>query len=177
MTLLSARCRELFLDSRPISATINEIYFLFDLEAGIRAAWRADRVAGPARKQLLTVCCGLHPVLQNQKSFVSLLEELPDFAIDFLKALLGCAGVQAGSSEFHGHVCYHCKSSVLGPEQGDGKQFHKDAFLWTPFSVSIYSGNRIFYCSKECYNKGRIAWKYPDKPKEAQKKDASSGVI
>lgn len=73
----------------------------------------------------------------------------------------------AASTVFQQLLCCQCRSSVLDPEQGDGKKFHKDAFIWTPFSVSIYSGNRFFYCSRECYNKTRDSgWKYPDKTKD-----------
>ncbi|KAG6360898.1 hypothetical protein INS49_011966 [Diaporthe citri] len=178
LNLLTARCKKLYIESRSISVTINKISFLPDIEAGIRAAWRADRVAGPARKQLLTVCCGLHPVLGDQESFISLLEEVPEFATEFLKALLGYPGMQAGSSALLKPVCHQCKSPVLDPKQGDGKKFLQGTFISTPFSVSIYSGGCAFYCSKKCYNKGRLSsWKYPDKPEEVQAEDTSGGVL
>lgn len=163
---LSDRCKTLFVESRSIEATINEISFLPDLEAGIRAAWRPDRVAGPVREQLMSVCSGLHPVLRNQTSFMRLLEEIPEFATDFLKALLGCAGLQRDLDGPPRLKCRQCKSAVLETTQGEDKKFIKGALIWTPLSLHIYSEPRSLYCSRECYNKSpAVTMKYPEQPK------------
>lgn len=154
LSLLSARCRKLFADSRSIRATINEISFLPDIEAGIRAAWKGDRVAGPVRRPLMTVCSGLHPVLRDQKSFINLIGEIPEFATDFLKALLGCDGMQMSHAEDTRLVCCRCDSTILVPDHGEGKRFVKGALIWTPISLNIHTKSRRLFCSKKCYNSG-----------------------
>lgn len=156
LSKLTYRCKKLFDESRSVQATINEISFLPDLEAGIRAAWRTDRAAGPVRRLLMTVCSGLHPVIRDQKSFMDLLEEIPGFSFDFLKALLGCDGVQMGHRDEKRPVCSKCGWTVLNPEQGEGKKFVDGAFIWTPISLNIHSEPRRFYCSKTCYKKDQF---------------------
>lgn len=148
---LYKRCKSQFDESRSVNATINEISFLPDLEAGIRAAWSTDRISGVVRRPLMTVCTGLAPVIRDKKSFMNLLREIPKFSGDFLDAILGCDGLQIGHQDATQTVCSKCGLAVLTSEQGEGKKFIDGAFVWTPRSVHIHSGHRRFYCSETCY--------------------------
>ncbi|KAL1855272.1 hypothetical protein Daus18300_011178 [Diaporthe australafricana] len=162
---LSTECKKYYIETRCISSMLHEISFLPDLEAGIRAAWRKDRVAGPARQHLLTVCSGLQPYLQNQHSFLTLLDELPEFTGQLLKALLGCSELTV-NSRLRIAVCNNCKSNVFDSDRGEGKQFSEGAFMTTPPSLEIRGGSRMFFCSKDCYNSlcQKDDLKYPEKP-------------
>lgn len=153
LSLLVDRCRKLFIESRSVCNTFSEISFLPDLEAGVRAAWNDDRAPGPVRLPLMFVCRGLHPVLRNQNSFINLLEEIPKFSIDFLKALLGCDGLQLRNPGKTKAMCFHCG---FRPPAGskEEEEFFKNAFLWTPIALDLYSEHRRLYCSKECLEKG-----------------------
>lgn len=115
----------------------------------------------------MTVCSGLHPVLRNQQSFIRLLEEIPEFATDFLKALLGCSGLQRTWNDPVQPKCRQCESTVLDTTNGEeDKKFVKGALVCTPISLDIYTEPRRIFCSKECYNKGRgIPLKYSEQPK------------
>lgn len=149
-SLLWNRCGKLFFESRFISAIINEIRFLPDLEAGIRAAWRADRGMGPVRTTIMAVCRSLHPVLGKQRSFMNLLRELPEFAIEFLEALLVWDELQSGKILWR--RCCRCQNIVQIRTRGDDPGFAKGAFIVTPVSLGIHCAGKRFYCSQNCYN-------------------------
>lgn len=139
------------------------------LEAGIRAAWRPDRVAGPARQQLMTVCGGLYPYLRDQPSFIRLLDELPEFTAHFAKGLLGCPGTQQSLEQLSKARCRKCSSVVFDVNREEGKKFVEEAFVLTPNMLNAHGGTRVFFCSKVCYNDGRDElFKYTEKlPMEA----------
>ncbi|KAJ4391664.1 hypothetical protein N0V93_005283 [Gnomoniopsis smithogilvyi] len=67
-----------------------DIQFLPDLVTGIRAAWSLDRNTGPIRRELIRLCWDLSQCLGAEPSLVKLLDDIPSFAQDLVKALLGC---------------------------------------------------------------------------------------
>ncbi|KAJ0117326.1 hypothetical protein J7T55_003739 [Diaporthe amygdali] len=153
---LTRQCKTLYVESRSISAMLDNISFLPDLEAGIRAAWRPDRFTQPVRGPLMTVCSGLQPFLRDHKSFMSLPGELPEFATDFVQALMGCGGMQMDVGKTERFYCSTCNSTVFDATREKGKEFVDGAFIWTPISLELHSGScQAFFCSKECYNSGR----------------------
>lgn len=104
----------------------------------------------------MTVCSGLQPFLRNHKSFMNLLEELPEFATDFVQALLGYGGLQMDVGKTKRFLCSACNSTVFDATREKGKEFVDGAFIWTPISLELHSGScQAFFCSKECYNSGR----------------------
>lgn len=129
---------------------LKNIDFLPDLEAGVRAAWRHDRVASPGRKDLISLCVGIHPFVKDHKSFISLLDEVPEFTAQYLKALLGCPGVQSIESHVpFGTKCDTCHKFVFNTK---GALVSNEAFVWTPTSMSFWDRCPYWCCSKKCYN-------------------------
>lgn len=152
MRRLNERCKKLYIASRCVSVVSGGISFITDLETGIRAAWRPDRVAGRPRKTLMTLATGLHAYLRNQPSFISLLDELPEFTADFVKALLGCPGLQVEDFAHMRSSCTDCGSVVFDATRGEGQEFVEGAFAMIPNSLNIRGSQRVFFCSQNCYN-------------------------
>lgn len=164
MNSLFDQCKKYYIESRCISSVLHEISFLPDLEAGIRAAWRKDRVAGPSREHLLFMCSDLQPYLRDQQSFLILLDEIPEFSGQFLKALLGCPGLKM-RVPLQTAPCQKCNSIVFDKKRVEGKDVFEGAFFTVPGSVDIFAGFRKFFCSKDCYNRCAVGdYKYPEEP-------------
>lgn len=134
------------------SAMLKEIPFLPDLEAGIRAAWRHDRVASPLRGRLMTACVFIHPFVGDHASFISLLDEIPEFTAQYVKALLGCRDEQRPVPPvFHGQIqCYVCGKTIFDDR---GLQAIDVFFLRPPYSARF--GHRFPgpLCSSTCVRK------------------------
>lgn len=147
------RLGQYLVQSRSISSMYSEISFLYDLEAGIRTAWRADRITGPTRVELMTMATVLHPYLRYQPSFISLLDELPEFATDFVKALLGCPGVQHPTGREPRLRCRVCSKIIFDQEWGEDKEVAEGACAIITRSLDIYAERRSIFCSDDCYLK------------------------
>lgn len=131
---------------------LRKIYFLPDLVAGIRAAWRQDRAASPVRLDLISLCVGIHPFVKNHSSFIRLLEEVPEFTVSYVKALLGCPGMQKIESHSPRETnCSVCGKLVFNDR---GAPMRRDAFVRTPTSLYFWDNCPSWYCSRVCYNKG-----------------------
>ncbi|KAG8162480.1 hypothetical protein KVR01_008245 [Diaporthe batatas] len=150
LTQLRHRCRVFLLRSRSLTIMLKSIDFLADLEAGVRAAWRNDRAASPGRKDLISLCVSIHPFVKDHESFITLLDEIPEFTAQYLKALLGCPGLQSVESFVPLKTnCESCHEPVFDTE---GRQVSSQAFVWTPTSVSLWDGCPYWCCSRDCYN-------------------------
>jgi hypothetical protein len=126
------------------------IDFLPDLQASIHAAWRHDRIPGPVRKNLIGLCVGIHPFVKDHVSFISLLDEIPVFTAHYVKALLGCPGLQAIESHIPLETpCAMCSKDIFDSK---GVMVSAQAFVWTPTSVSFWNHCTYWCCSKACYN-------------------------
>lgn len=129
---------------------LKKIDFLPDLEAGIRAAWRHDRAASPVRLDLISLCVGIHPFAKDHGSFIRLLEEVPEFTVCYVKALLGCPGMQTIESHIQlGTGCRHCRKPIF---DSDGAPVSRNAFVWTPTSLGFWDNCPQWFCSSACYN-------------------------
>ncbi|KUI72166.1 hypothetical protein VM1G_07493 [Cytospora mali] len=149
---LGIYCKELFIRTRKLTSVIRGISFLPDLEAGIRAAWRDGRTAAAPflRTHLVQLCLGLSPFLREAESFLTLLDEFPQFAVKFSKALLGCPEenhlvvVPAGRI-----VCPACDNVMYDILS---REVPANAF-YTPRTSMAFTGvGGTLYCSRECYN-------------------------
>lgn len=150
LTKLYLRCRTLLLQTRYLSTMLKKIEFLPDLEAGIRAAWRNDRVASPVRLDILSLCVGIHPFVKGHESFIGLLDEIPHFTAQYLKALLGCPGMQRVESRVaRGIACCSCRQPILDK---NGKRINGETFIWTPTSLYFRDSASYWFCSRACYN-------------------------
>lgn len=129
---------------------LKRIDFLPDLEAGIRAAWRHDRAVSPVRLDLISLGVGISPFAKDHGSFISLLDEVPGFAVQYVKALLGCPEMQRVES--HGTLatnCQRCQNQIF---DYDGSNIGGDAFVWTPTSLNFWDNYPGWFCSRVCYN-------------------------
>lgn len=148
---LQERCRTLLLETRCVSKMLKKIHFLPDLEAGIRAAWRHDRAASPVRLDLISLCVGIYPFAKDHASFIRLLEEVPEFTVCYVKALLGCPGMQRIESHAPwGTICSVCHKTIFNDR---GAPVRSNAFVWTPTSLCFWDNCPAWYCSRVCYNK------------------------
>ncbi|KAH8773600.1 hypothetical protein F5883DRAFT_641586 [Diaporthe sp. PMI_573] len=159
LTQLQNRCRVLFIRSRYVSIMLKEIDFLPDLEAGIRGAWRHDRVASPMRQDLIGLCVAIHPFVKDHESFISLLDEIPAFTAQYVKALLGCPGMQ----RFECHLgIYGAKCTLSDCQQrlfdSKGVQVSDEVLVWAPTSLNFWDNYPFWFCSKACYNNAVDRW-------------------
>lgn len=130
---------------------LKKIHFLPDLEAGIRAAWRHDRAASPVRLDLISLCVGIYPFAKDHASFIRLLEEVPEFTVSYMKALLGCPGMQKIESHLSRETgCSACGKPIFNNK---GARISSNAFVWTPTSLCFWDNCPSWYCSRVCYNK------------------------
>lgn len=158
---LSFRCQDLLNKVSEVSAMVKGIPFLDDLEAGIRAAWHLDRMTEPTKASLMQLCCRLSPYLWKHQSFINLLDEAPDFAVDLAKALLGCTRVgPCSSSEEAGLVgrchrkgCSKLIRKILPGDQDDASlgavEFEGIHYI-TRTSMALNASQGALYCSSEC---------------------------
>lgn len=72
-----------------VAAMSKRVPYLTDLEDGIRAAWMLDRNTDATRIPLLDLCRDTSPYLAGNPSFAELLDDVPEFASDLAKTLLG----------------------------------------------------------------------------------------
>lgn len=149
---LRDRLKVLLLQTRCASTMLEKIEFLPDLEAGIRAAWRHDRNPSLVRKDLVSLCVGIHPFVKDHESFFSLLEEMPEFTMCYLRALLGCPGSQHIESHAPRETfCFLCRKPIF---DSSGALVSSKAYVWTPTSLCFWDNWPAWYCSRVCYNKG-----------------------
>lgn len=117
------------------------IPFLPELEAGIRAAWRHDRVDNPVQQDLISVCVGIFPFVRQHDSFINLLDEIHGFASKYSKALVGCVGVQSIESHPLGKdKCYTCGEIIFDEYYARG-----------PTSLRLGGRFHDLICSLDCY--------------------------
>lgn len=150
LTQLQRRCRNLLLQTRCASTMLKIIDFLPDLEAGIRAAWRHDRVASPVRQDIMSLCVANHPFAKDHGSFISLLDNMPEFTAQYVKVLLGCPGIQR--IEYHGPLGTDCDRYHDCIFDSDGAQISDEAYVWTPTSLNFWYNCPEWLCSRACYN-------------------------
>lgn len=106
----------------------------------------------------MSVTTNLHEHLRNQPSFISLLDELPEFTAYFVKTLLGCPGMQYPLRNSGVLICFGCKYLDCDPERDEGEEFVEREFVVVPNSLGLLAGPRVFFCSEHCYDSclGRI---------------------
>lgn len=143
---------------------LKEISFLPELEAGIRAAWRPDRVANAMRDDLMVVCISIHPFVKDHASFINLLDEIPEFTARFAKALLGWPGMPSiAARKPPGEVkCYMCGKTIFD----EGVQALDEFFVGLPISFNLWSYFSGLLCSVDCMKQEAKVWGSLLKPKE-----------
>lgn len=135
---------------------LKEISFLPELEAGIRAAWRPDRVANAMRDDIMVVCISIHPFVKDHASFISLLDEIPEFTSRFAKALLGWPGMPSmAARKPRGKVkCYMCGKTIFDK----GVQALDEFFVGLPSSLNLWGYFSGLVCSADCLKHEAKGW-------------------
>lgn len=153
---LQNRCKALLHETRCASTMLKKIDFLPDLEAAIRAAWRHDRVTSPVRQDIISLCVGIHPFVRDHKSLIGLLDEIPEFTAQYLKALLGCPGMQRIESHLTLKTeCEQCRRLIF---DSNGANVSDEAFVWTPTSLNFWDNCPYWFCSRACYRSRVEKW-------------------
>lgn len=91
---LEHRVGKLMMKATHVATVLRSIPFFDELEAAIRLAWSAGHTDNPVRKRLVALFKTVRPFLRNHTSCIKLLEEVPQFSVDFAKATLGLYGDQ-----------------------------------------------------------------------------------
>lgn len=96
---------------------IDGVPFMDELEAAIRLAWSARYHDSAVRKPLVALFKTVQAFLHKNPSCVKLLEEVPDFSVDFAKATLGLDGDEwyhiTNSRDGHlNDYCEFCQNDV-----------------------------------------------------------------
>lgn len=151
---LDLRTGQIYYGAQHLSSIIKGIDILPDLEAGIRAAWRQDRVPCPGAQAFLTnACMAIYPYLRDVESFITLLDELPQFSTHLLKAILGCRGennLEPGSIQhalFQRSTCRACKKDIPAFNLTEAPA---DIFYRPPTSCAVSTLGGVLFCSRVC---------------------------
>lgn len=102
-----------------------------------------------AQPVLLQLCIHLSPYLRDAESFITLLEETPEFSIRYLKALLGRPDENPYASPVEVKACCRVYNRYIPliTSQEPPPGLHYQAKLSLAFSDRVSS-----WCSKRCYD-------------------------
>lgn len=92
-----------------IGDMLKGVPFVPEVTRAIQAAWDPEKASGPHRRLLLSLCQALTPYLRNYPEFIALFDEVPEFASDFSKVVLGCGSSQPYRSSAK---CHSCQDSI-----------------------------------------------------------------
>lgn len=120
--------------------------FAPEMVGAIRAAWDPEKASGPHRRLLLSLCQALAPYLHTYPEFIALFDEIPEFASEFSKAVLGCGVSRRSGSSTR---CDSCKNSISTTNTG----LREEKPIYCPIRT-LMGLNRSFerwFCSIDCY--------------------------
>lgn len=144
-----------------VTAMSRSIPYLPELEAGIRVAWTLPRQTDEVRIPLLEMCRESSPYLARNPSFARLLDQVPGFAQDLSKTLLGFQSVSLPTVQL-GRMdgrCIVCKASIIknfnqagqNAGTGPGNADARKAMLLPVGSLAICSRPQRLVCSVKCF--------------------------
>lgn len=124
-----------------------------EMEGAIRAAWDPEKTPGPHRKLLLCLCQALSPYLSDYSGFMALFDDIPEFASEFSKTVLGYGAVSSQPSQSF-RKCQFCEAIIS----------MKDADLRQDMTICHSTGTlKILtdhYCSPCCYEQEDFSVKH-----------------
>lgn len=120
--------------------------FVPEMARAIQAAWDPEKASGPHRRLLLSLCQALAPYLRNHPEFIALFDEIPEFASDFSKVVLGCGTSQRYRSSTK---CHSCQDSISTKDA----DLRKMVTIYHPIGTlaGLNSSFERWYCSIGCY--------------------------
>lgn len=125
---------------------LKSVPFVPEMTGAIRAAWDPDKASGPHRRLLLFLCQALAPYLRDYPGFIALFDELPEFASEFSKTVLGFGASKRSRSSTS---CHNCEESISTKDADlrDEVTIHHSIGALTALDGSLEK----WYCSKQCY--------------------------
>lgn len=90
---LWVRTRRYIAEAGHLGDMLKGVPFAPEIEGAIRVAWDPEKAPGPHRRLLLSVCQALAPYLRDYPGIIALFDEIPEFASEFSKAVLGCGAI------------------------------------------------------------------------------------
>lgn len=118
--------------------------FVPEMVGAVRAAWDPEKASGPNRRLLLHLCQALAPYLRSYPRFIALFDEIPEFASEFSKAVLGCGAISSNRPNLR-FRCDTCGCNIsLG--DGDSSEF---GMIYHP-KITLDS-SEVCFCSRLCF--------------------------
>lgn len=119
------------------------------MEGAIRVAWDPDKAPGPPRGQLISVCQALAPYLRDCPGIIALFDEIPEFASEFSKAVLGCGAI----SSMWPHPLSSCQGCGEDTSLWDGHLSDSGIIYHHKGTLGVLDKflEEDWYCSKSCY--------------------------
>lgn len=139
-------------ESGHVAIMANRIPFLRDLEIGIRAAWEPAKAAGEPRSYLLQLALSVSCYLRSYPSFISLLDEIPEFATAFSKLLIG-SGEAAKLMPVRRtrRACVACAKEIYLTEPHSG--LCRLVYYMSGAVMTMNGDSEMYFCSKACFGK------------------------
>lgn len=118
--------------------------FMAEITGAIRVAWDPEKAPGPHRRLLLSLCQALAPYLRDYPECLALFDEIPEFASEFSKAVLGCGAISSRRSQSR----TECKSCGEGISTKDADLRESETIYHSTGNLKVLSE---IYCSVDCY--------------------------
>lgn len=136
-------------ESGHVARMMAGVPFVSDMEGAIRAAWDPEKASGSQRQLLLSLCQAVAPYLRDCPRIIALFDDIPGFASDFSKAVLGCEATFLWPPQ--SRACQVCRRGIST----------KDADLRASTVICHSTGTLAalngslggWYCSRNCYEK------------------------
>lgn len=139
-------------ESGHVAIMANRIPFLPDLEIGIRAAWKPEKAAGEPRSYLLLLAVSVSCYLRSYSSFISLLDEIPEFATAFSKLLIGSGeATKLMPVRRTQRACIACGKEIYLTEPHSG--LCRLVYYMSGAIMAMNGDSEVYYCSKACFGK------------------------
>lgn len=126
---------------------LNLVPFVSELEDAIRAAWDLEKAPGPHRRLLLSLCQALGPYLHGYSGILALFDEIPEFAAEFSKAVLGCGATFSRGTRSR-TKCYGCGDNIstkVADLRADEAIFHPVGHI-----AALNDSQENWYCCVCC---------------------------
>ena len=122
--------------------------FVGELEGAIRVAWDPEKAPGPHRRLLVSLCQALGPYLRGYPVILALFDEIPEFASEFSKAVLGCGATSSqGPQPFAD--CQFCEG-IIPTKKAD---LREKEVIYHPIGnlAALNSSLGAWSCCISCY--------------------------
>lgn len=142
-------------ESSHVAIMADRVPFIPDLESGIRAAWEPEKAAGRPRLYLLALTFSVSAYLKCCPSFMSLLDEVPGFTMEFIKLLIG-SGEAAKFIPVRRspRVCMVCRKEIYMTDLRLG--LCQVVYFTTGVIVVMNGDTEVWFCSKACFEKTKF---------------------